>query len=992
MANNATKPGDLLRAAKAGDADGVCQCLARGSAVDEGDEDGWTALFWVAERGDVGLLRLLHNSGATVNKKDQWGWTALFYAARNGHDGAARALVELGAFVNAKGNDGKTALYCAAMNGHVDAVQVLVDLGAIVNENDSNGMTALFCAACNGHSDAVRVLVELGAIVNKKDSNGTTPLFCAAENGHSGVVQMLVELGAFVNEKDKNGMTALFYAACNGHSDVVRVLVELGAIVNENDSNGTTALFCAAENGHSDAVRVLVGLGAIVNAEKNDGATALFCAAENGHSDTVRVLVGLGALVNENDSNGTTPLFCAAENGHSDAVRVLVELGAFVDEKDKNGMTALFYAACNGHSDAVRALVGLGAIVNENDSNGTTALFCAAMNGHSDAVRVLVELGAIVNKKDSNGTTPLFCAAENGHVDANLALVELGAFVNEKDKNGNTALDFAARNGHTRVVEVLNQLRPSTHQPSPDNESSLQDNGQSGHSRSTERAEPADGTTAVQSADTKPEVTTVDVPVKALSESSDHALNQFLVVKLSRVLPNVLPTLQYHCSSVFEAEEMSKRVFGRLQGIFEQLHDVDVTEKRAALDEYSDVIARFDQFLLKHGKHDFVTRLVLCLQVADDILRFHEEIDQVELALELPRTSIVSETRVNDREKQLKSFGNTCANVGAIAQLFKNDRMRLDALTLLRNMLSHRRESRDEDVNYHWQIIESLHGQLTRSSPEPSDVIVADWFVPPYQVECDEKPFSEGSFGAVYHGKMNGAVVVVKCMLSVGDDGARQQFLKEVQVWSRLRHPHVLLFLGACHIGQLFFVCDYAKNGTLPAFLKKGNNQQFTWEKLHEVALGLQYLHDRHIIHGDLKGNNLLVATDGRAKVADFGLSLIVASSKTLKPVELGAPRWRAPEVLKGESISMPSDIYAFGMCIVEAVSGENPWGNALPDAAVRRNVKKGVPLLRPSGFSDVQWELVTRMIAFEPSERVKIAAVVGKLDTFRIEELSLTF
>ncbi|KAF1316285.1 Tkl protein kinase, partial [Globisporangium splendens] len=669
----------------------------------------------------------------------------------------------------------------------------------------------------------------------------------------------------------------------------------------------------------------------------------------------LRLLLNSGASVNKKDKWGSTSLFYAARNGHVDAIRVLVESGASVNVKNNNGTTALFYATLKGHAYAVRALVELGALVNDKDSNfGRSALFYAAEPGYTGA--------------ESNfGRSALFYAAWNGHVDAVRALVEVGAIVNEKDKDGETALDIASQNGHTHVVEVLTQLRLSAHQPSPDNESSLQYRGQPGHSRSTERAEPAEDTTAVQPVVKKPELTTVDVPVKALSESSDHALNQFPVVKLSRWMPNVVATLQDRCSSMFEAEEMSKRL----------------------LSPSGDVIARFDQFLLKHGRHDFVTRLVLCLQVADDILRFHEEIDQVESALELPRTSIVSETRVNDRKKQLKSFGNTCGNVGAIAELFNNDRVRLDALTLLRNMLSRRMKSRDEDVTYHWQIIESLHDQLTRSSPESSDVIVADWFVPPYQVECDEKPFSDGSFGAVYHGKMNGAVVVVKRMLSVGDDGARQQFLKEVRVWSRLRHPYVLLFLGACHIGQLFFVCDYATNGTLPAFLKKGNNQQFTWEKLHEVALGLQYLHDRHIIHGDLKGNNLLVAADGRAKVADFGLSLIVASSKTLRPVELGAPRWRSPEVLKGESISMPSDIYAFGMCIVEAVSGENPWGNVLPDAAVRRNVENGVPLLRPSGFSDVQWELVTRMIAFEPSKRIKIAAVVGKLAAFRLDEWS---
>ncbi|KAF1316261.1 Tkl protein kinase, partial [Globisporangium splendens] len=750
-------------------------------------------------------------------------------------------------------------------------------------------------------------------------------------------------------------------------------------------------LLCAAKAGDADGVRQCLARGSAVDEEDEEGWTALFWAADRGEVDLLRLLLNSGAFVNKKDIWGSTALFRAARNGHMDAIRALIELGAYVNEKNNHGSTALFCAAEIGYTGAIRELVEFGAFVNEKSRNSATALFYAAQKGHAYAVRALVELGAFVNEKNSYGTTALFRATENINSDAAQVLIELGAIVNEKNKDGETALDYAARNGHTRVVEILTQLRPSAHQPSPNNESSLQDKENLGHSSSTERGEPTEGTTAVQPADTKPELTSDNASVKVSPESSDHALNQFLVVKLSRVLSNVLPTLQHHCSSMFEAEVMSKRVFCRLQGIFQQLHDVDAAEKRAALGEYSDVIARFDQFLLKHGKHDFVTRLVLRLEMIEDILQFHEDIDQVESALDLPLSSISHQTAEEDQQQLLQTFRDICDDSEIIDVHISNDRARLDAITLLRNALTRRTRSKSSCVNDYWGIITTLEKQLTSSISQPPDVVVAEWFVPPYQVECNERPFSQGSFGAVYLAKMNGADVVVKQVLTF-DDGARAQFLKEVQVWSRLRHPQVLPFLGACHVGKFFFVCEYAKNGTLPEFLKKGDNRQMTWRTLHEVALGLQYLHSLRIIHGDLKGNNLLVAADGTAKLADFGLSLIIASSTTVKPEKLDAPRWRAPEVLKGESISMASDIFAFGMCIIEAVSGEYPWGNALLDAAVRRNVKNGVPLLRPGGFSDSQWELVTKMSAHDQSKRIKIAAIVDTLNDFRLEELDLKF
>uniref|UniRef100_K3WV62 Protein kinase domain-containing protein n=1 Tax=Globisporangium ultimum (strain ATCC 200006 / CBS 805.95 / DAOM BR144) TaxID=431595 RepID=K3WV62_GLOUD len=78
-----------------------------------------------------------------------------------------------------------------------------------------------------------------------------------------------------------------------------------------------------------------------------------------------------------------------------------------------------------------------------------------------------------------------------------------------------------------------------------------------------------------------------------------------------------------------------------------------------------------------------------------------------------------------------------------------------------------------------------------------------------------------------------------------------------------------------CLLSLLFFVCEYATNETLPEFLKKGDNRKLKWEKPHEVALGLQHLHNRPIIHGNLKANNLFVGSDGEA---------IVTNSRTLKP------------------------------------------------------------------------------------------------------------
>ncbi|KAK1944113.1 Serine/threonine-protein kinase HT1 [Phytophthora citrophthora] len=98
----------------------------------------------------------------------------------------------------------------------------------------------------------------------------------------------------------------------------------------------------------------------------------------------------------------------------------------------------------------------------------------------------------------------------------------------------------------------------------------------------------------------------------------------------------------------------------------------------------------------------------------------------------------------------------------------------------------------------------------------------------------------------------------------------------------------------------------------------------------------------------------------------------------------VGADRWKAPDVLQGGKSTFASDIYSFGMCILEVVSGKFPWGT-LPDIAVRYHIleKKQIPV-RPENCSEAEYSLVGRMCRFDPSKRIGLNAVVDELKTFR--------
>ncbi|OWZ14125.1 TKL protein kinase [Phytophthora megakarya] len=133
---------------------------------------------------------------------------------------------------------------------------------------------------------------------------------------------------------------------------------------------------------------------------------------------------------------------------------------------------------------------------------------------------------------------------------------------------------------------------------------------------------------------------------------------------------------------------------------------------------------------------------------------------------------------------------------------------------------------------------------------------------------------------------------------------------------------------GACNNGSTyFFVSEEAKNGKLLDYLRHASDegQSLVWRKLLDAALGLHFLHKRSIVHSDLKYNQILVSNDGVAMLTDFGLSVSM-SNQNGNEEAIGAIRWKATEVFRKGKPTAQSDVYLFGMCVVEAVTSDIPW------------------------------------------------------------------
>ncbi|KAJ3485614.1 hypothetical protein NLI96_g4829 [Meripilus lineatus] len=221
-----------------------------------------------------------------------------------------------------------------------------------------------------------------------------------------------------------------------------------------------------------------------------------------------------------------------------------------------------------------------------------------------------------------------------------------------------------------------------------------------------------------------------------------------------------------------------------------------------------------------------------------------------------------------------------------------------------------------------------------------------------------------GGFTDVFKGTYQQTPVAIRRprIFQVSDNSARERtrkaFYKEALIWHQLDHPHILPLLGIIEDPSGFtisMVLPWMENGNVRQYLdKKVKEVRFQarytltiiqW--LIEIMQGLGYLHSEGIVHGDLRGPNILVDRTGRMKLADFGLALVVDATQSLTGTR-GSFGWLAPELfdpeLFGLSHAQPtfaSDVYSFACVCVELFSRESPF-KGTREAQIMRKVCRG--------------------------------------------------
>jgi serine/threonine protein kinase len=246
------------------------------------------------------------------------------------------------------------------------------------------------------------------------------------------------------------------------------------------------------------------------------------------------------------------------------------------------------------------------------------------------------------------------------------------------------------------------------------------------------------------------------------------------------------------------------------------------------------------------------------------------------------------------------------------------------------------------------------------------------------------KTIGQGGYGRVCRGIWKGATAVaLKVLLCI--DSSQEDFKRESEIHANLKHPNIIALYGVCiEPTNYILVMELMVGGSLDQFLSD-TTKIFTWEQRITVALGivggLSYLHDRSIIHRDLKSMNILFDLNMQPKLCDFGMAKLKTSTMCMTADTMGTPCWMAPEVMEmGGRCNVSTDIFALAVVFWEIATREMPFSQAQSIVAIATFVCSGrrlpIPLDVPSGFG----ALILICWDHDPKKRPPVTDIIRRL------------
>jgi len=249
------------------------------------------------------------------------------------------------------------------------------------------------------------------------------------------------------------------------------------------------------------------------------------------------------------------------------------------------------------------------------------------------------------------------------------------------------------------------------------------------------------------------------------------------------------------------------------------------------------------------------------------------------------------------------------------------------------------------------------------------------------------KDIGQGSYGkAMLVHDQDGKLYVMKTIdMSAMDRKQRRDAINEVRVLSCLKHPYIVSYRESfSENSTLAIVMDYADGGDLYQRIgrtrKAGQSiperQIVRW--FTEASLALKYMHDKHVLHRDLKSQNLFLTSSDRLRVGDFGISKVLESTAAFAKTAIGTPYYLSPEICQEKPYSFGSDVWALGCVLYELAALRVPFDAQNIQMLVQKITRGPLPQI-PSHYTQELRQLCGDLLHRDQTQRPTATDIIQR-------------
>lgn len=255
----------------------------------------------------------------------------------------------------------------------------------------------------------------------------------------------------------------------------------------------------------------------------------------------------------------------------------------------------------------------------------------------------------------------------------------------------------------------------------------------------------------------------------------------------------------------------------------------------------------------------------------------------------------------------------------------------------------------------------------------------------PLAAYCFLRAVGKGSYGEVSlvrHRHDGKQYVIKKLNLKNASSRERKAAEQEAQLLSQLKHPNIVAYRESWQgeDGLLYIVMGFCEGGDLYHKLKEQKGKLLPESQVVEwfvqIAMALQYLHEKHILHRDLKTQNVFLTRTNIIKVGDLGIARVLENQYDMASTLIGTPYYMSPELFSNKPYNCKSDVWALGCCVYEMATLKHAFNAKDMNSLVYRIIEGKLPPM-PKDYSPHLVEIIRTMLSKNPEERPSVKSIL---------------